>query len=53
MAVLGSRSLSFQGVDYPADIPGFLEGGDPQGSRNMANDVSSIEGALILTRSRS
>ncbi|KAK7462162.1 hypothetical protein VKT23_007765 [Stygiomarasmius scandens] len=45
MAVLGSRSLSFQGVDYPADIPGFLEGGDPQGSRNMANDLTNAANA--------
>ncbi|THV08150.1 cutinase [Dendrothele bispora CBS 962.96] len=28
-AQLGSRSLSFQGVDYPADIAGFFAGGDP------------------------
>ncbi|KAF5392797.1 hypothetical protein D9757_001038 [Collybiopsis confluens] len=36
LGVLGGRSLSFQGVDYPADIPGFLEGGSPEGSANMA-----------------
>jgi len=40
-ALLDGRSLSFQGVDYPADIPGFLEGGDPAGSQNMANDLTS------------
>ncbi|KAK1227895.1 hypothetical protein PQX77_009085 [Marasmius sp. AFHP31] len=38
---LGSRSLSFQGVDYPADIPGFLAGGDPAGSRTMAADITA------------
>ncbi|THV08262.1 cutA, cutinase A [Dendrothele bispora CBS 962.96] len=37
---LGDRSLSFQGVDYPADIPGFLVGGSPQGSQTMANDIT-------------
>lgn len=36
---LGGKSLSFQGVDYPADIPGFLAGGDAQGSKTMAADV--------------
>ena len=36
---LGSKTLSFAGVDYPASIPGFLEGGDPQGSKTMAADV--------------
>ncbi|KAF5365154.1 hypothetical protein D9757_011754 [Collybiopsis confluens] len=34
-------SLSFQGVDYPASILGFLEGGDPQGSTNMATMLTS------------
>ncbi|KAF5365231.1 hypothetical protein D9758_005409 [Tetrapyrgos nigripes] len=38
---LGSRSLSFRGVDYPASIAGFLEGGDPAGSRQMAADITS------------
>ncbi|KAF9255227.1 cutA, cutinase A [Marasmius fiardii PR-910] len=38
---LGSRSLNFVGVDYPADIAGFLEGGDPQGSRTMAQDLTN------------
>jgi cutinase len=38
---LGGKSLTFTGVDYPADIAGFLEGGDPQGSRNMANQLTN------------
>ncbi|KAL0069481.1 hypothetical protein AAF712_003516 [Marasmius tenuissimus] len=37
---LGGRSLSFQGVDYPANIAGFLAGGDPAGSRTMAADIT-------------
>ncbi|KAK7462156.1 hypothetical protein VKT23_007758 [Stygiomarasmius scandens] len=39
-AILGSLSLSFQGVDYPADIAGYLEGGSPGGSQNMADDLT-------------
>jgi cutinase len=27
--------LAVQGVDYPADIPGFLAGGDANGSKKM------------------
>ncbi|KAF9256233.1 hypothetical protein L218DRAFT_1007613 [Marasmius fiardii PR-910] len=37
--ILGSCSLNFAGVEYPVDIAGFLEGGDPQGSRTMAQDI--------------
>ncbi|KAF5392780.1 hypothetical protein D9757_001019 [Collybiopsis confluens] len=40
-SALGSQTLSFQGVDYPASIAGFLEGGDPQGSQTMANDLTN------------
>jgi len=39
--LLGSDSdLEVQGVDYPASIEGFLEGGDPTGSATMASDVT-------------
>ncbi|KAK8086625.1 cutinase [Apiospora phragmitis] len=31
--------LAVQGVDYPADIPGFLAGGDKDGSAKMAQLV--------------
>ncbi|ORY56166.1 cutinase [Pseudomassariella vexata] len=31
--------LAVQGVDYPADIPGFLAGGDANGSKLMAQLV--------------
>lgn len=27
--------MAVQGVDYPADIPGFLAGGDANGSKKM------------------
>ncbi|KAF9077073.1 cutinase [Rhodocollybia butyracea] len=50
---LGSQTLSFQGVDYAASIPGFLEGGDPQGSQTMADDLTnaanSCPNAKIVT----
>lgn len=34
-SALGSSSVTMNGVDYPADIPGFLQGGDPAGSQTM------------------
>lgn len=34
-AMVGSNSLAVQGVNYPASIEGFLEGGDPAGSQTM------------------
>ncbi|KAJ7439217.1 cutinase [Mycena latifolia] len=41
MTALGGKSLTFTGVDYAADIPGFLEGGDPAGSAAMAQDLTN------------
>ncbi|KAJ6583999.1 cutinase, partial [Mycena vulgaris] len=40
-SALGGKSLTFTGVDYAADIPGFLEGGDPAGSAAMAQDLTN------------
>ncbi|KAJ7464652.1 cutinase [Mycena galericulata] len=40
-SALGSKTLTFTGVDYPADIAGFLEGGDPAGSKTMAQDLTN------------
>jgi len=34
-AIIGQNSISVQGVDYPASIEGFLEGGDAAGSQAM------------------
>lgn len=34
---VGASSLAVQGVEYPADIPGFLAGGDATGSQTMAD----------------
>jgi len=41
-SALGSRSLNFVGVPYPATIAGFLAGGDSGGATTMANDVASM-----------
>jgi cutinase len=32
---VGAGNLAVQGVSYPADIPGFLAGGDAAGSKTM------------------
>ncbi|KUJ19203.1 cutinase-domain-containing protein [Mollisia scopiformis] len=37
---VGTENLAVQGVDYPADIPGFLAGGDANGSKTMAQLVT-------------
>ncbi|KAG7094509.1 hypothetical protein E1B28_005340 [Marasmius oreades] len=44
-SALGQKSMSFMGVDYPADIPGFLQGGSPEGSRTMAKDLTNAANA--------
>ncbi|CZR62626.1 related to cutinase precursor [Phialocephala subalpina] len=38
-AKVGAGNMAVQGVDYPADIPGFLAGGDKAGSALMAKMV--------------
>jgi hypothetical protein len=40
-SALPGQSVSFQGVDYPANVQGFLAGGDKQGSQTMAQDVQA------------
>ena len=35
--VLGADNVGVQGVDYPADILGYLEGGDPGGAATTAS----------------
>jgi len=39
-AKVGAANVAVQGVDYPADIPGFLAGGDANGSKKMASLVA-------------
>ncbi|KAF8960644.1 cutinase [Flammula alnicola] len=41
-SALGSKSFTFQGVDYPASEAGFLEGGNTQDALTMANAVNSL-----------
>ncbi|KAF8151758.1 cutinase [Crassisporium funariophilum] len=35
------KTLTFEGVDYPANVRGFLAGGDAGGARTMANSVTT------------
>lgn len=35
--IIGASNLAVQGVDYAADIFGFLAGGDAKGSQTMAD----------------
>lgn len=37
---LGDGIVAVQGVDYPADIPGYLDGGSKEGAETMAELVS-------------
>ncbi|KAH8834047.1 cutinase [Flagelloscypha sp. PMI_526] len=37
---IGTVTLDFQGVDYPANVAGFLQGGDADGSATMAKQVT-------------
>ncbi|PQE31035.1 hypothetical protein CJF32_00006062 [Rutstroemia sp. NJR-2017a WRK4] len=39
-AAVGADQMSVQGVPYPADIPGFLAGGDKAGSAMMASMIT-------------
>ncbi|PSN74559.1 cutinase-domain-containing protein [Corynespora cassiicola Philippines] len=36
----GTSQLAIQGVTYPANVAGFLQGGDPAGSTTMTNLIS-------------
>lgn len=41
-ALIGEDNLALQGVDYPADVAGFEEGGDPDGSQLMADLAAQV-----------
>lgn len=47
---IGSQTLSFVGVNYPASIAGFLEGGDPNGATTMAADITSTASSCPDTK---
>ncbi|KAF2831879.1 cutinase precursor [Ophiobolus disseminans] len=38
----GAANVAVQGIEYPADIPGFLAGGDKAGSLLMAQMVGQV-----------
>ena len=38
----GTSRLAIQGVTYPANVAGFLQGGDPAGSTTMTNLISTV-----------
>jgi hypothetical protein len=45
-----NKTLSFTGVDYPADYIGFLVGGSPRGSLTMAQQASSTNRCAFPSR---
>jgi len=49
-AKIGTSNVAVQGIDYPADIPGFLEGGDPRGSALMAQLVGTVQKKCPATK---
>ncbi|KAI9353301.1 cutinase [Zopfochytrium polystomum] len=46
--MVGAGNAAFQGVDYPADVAGFLAGGDPNGSMKMWVTRSNSRAALVM-----
>lgn len=49
-ASVGADKVAVQGVEYPADIPGFLAGGDAAGSKLMAQMVTKTMAACPNTK---
>lgn len=49
-AALGGRTLTFQGVNYAADVIGFLEGGDPAGAATMTADINAAASSCPNTK---
>jgi hypothetical protein len=47
--MVGADNVAVQGIDYPADIPGFLAGGDAGGSKLMAQMVGQVKAACPTT----
>jgi hypothetical protein len=47
--MMGAGNVAVQGIDYPADIPGFLAGGDAGGSQLMAQMVGQVMAACPTT----
>ena len=38
----GAANVAVQGIEYPADVPGFIAGGDKAGSTLMAQMVGQV-----------
>lgn len=51
-ALVGEDNLALQGVDYPADVAGFEQGGDPDGSLLMANLTTQVRRFDFICSSR-
>jgi cutinase len=47
---MGANNVAVQGIDYPADVPGFLAGGDKGGSALMAKLVGQVMSACPTTK---
>jgi Cutinase len=39
-AMIGAQNVAVQGVDYAADIGGYLQGGDPAGAAKLASKAN-------------
>lgn len=48
-ALVGEDNLALQGVDYPADVAGFEQGGDPDGSLLMAKLTTQVSTCVITS----
>lgn len=48
-SMMGADNVAVQGIEYPADIPGFLAGGDAAGSKLMADMVGQVMAACPTT----
>ncbi|KAF4633673.1 hypothetical protein G7Y89_g4441 [Cudoniella acicularis] len=50
-SVVGSSAVTIQGVnDYAASVEGYLEGGDPTGSAEMATQIKAAKAACPNTK---
>lgn len=49
-SALGTRTLEFFGIPYPASLAGFFAGGDQGGATTMADDVTAKASACPNTK---
>lgn len=50
VADLSNAEVAVQGVDYPADVIGFLAGGSSAGASTMAGHVKTIKSSCPTTK---